>query len=332
MGAEPIMRIRSATALVAISVLAGLALVAGLTGRMPHQQVIAVVPETTAQEIWESEHAGAARAVHDFGWKVYWNGPSREDDFPRQVQIVNQAIARKVDGLILSPDHDVVLISSVYAALARKIPTVIVGSPLGISPGGNLTFVVNDDAATGRVAAERAARLLKLGDTVAILGINPNIIGSIERTDAFEAVLHKRIGKVRIEERRSTSASYAEAEETAEDVIRADSHLRVIFTLSINQSRAAYGALQSMRASGKIALIACDQDLDLLHHLRSGGIDSLIAQNTYVMGYDAVQTIHKRLHGEYTAAKIVVPPVLVTKENVDSDSVQQVLDMNWRVQ
>jgi hypothetical protein len=55
---------------------------------------------------------------------------------------------------------------------------------------------------------------------------------------------------VRIEERRSTSASYAEAEETAEDVIRADSHLRVIFTLNINQSRAASAILSGRGIAG----------------------------------------------------------------------------------
>lgn len=295
-------------------------------------KVIAVVPETTAQEIWESEHAGATHAAQAFGWKVYWNGPSREDNFPRQVQIVRQAIARGVVGLVLSPDHDVVLISSVQAALNKKIPTVIVGSPLGISPSGKLLFVVNDDEATGRLAAKRAAMLLKPGDSVAIFGMNPNLLSSIERANAFEDAIEKYIPGIRIEERRSTSVSPAAAEEIAEDVIHTDPHLRVLLALNVNQSRAVYGALLNTRSEGKISLIACDQDLDLLHHLRSGGIDSLIAQNTYVMGYDAIQEIHKQLAGEPTEQRIVIPPVLITRENVDSPDVQKVLDMDWRVQ
>jgi ribose transport system substrate-binding protein len=154
--------------------------------RASRPKVIAVVPETTAQEIWESEHAGAAHAAHAFGWEVYWNGPSREDDFPLQARIVRRAIARNIAGLVLSPDHDVVLISAVQEALDKGIPTVIVGSPLGISPGNRLTFVVNDDAATGRLAAERAAKSLKPGDAVAILGLNPNLLSSIARANAFE--------------------------------------------------------------------------------------------------------------------------------------------------
>jgi ribose transport system substrate-binding protein len=205
--------------------------------------VIAVIPETTAQEVWESEHAGAENAAHALGWNVYWNGPSREDDFPRQIQIVNQAIDRKVSGLILSPDHAVALISPVRSALAKGIPTVIVGSPLGASADGNLTFVVNDDNATGHMAAERASRYLRTGDAVAVLGVNPNILASIDRTDAFEASLRARFPGIRIVEGRSISSSYAEAEEAAEEAIRSNPNLRVVFTLNITQTRAAYWAL-----------------------------------------------------------------------------------------
>jgi ribose transport system substrate-binding protein len=102
--------------------------------------------------------------------------------------------------------------------------------------------------------------------------------------------------------------------------------------LNINQTRAADGALREERYPGKILLIGCDQDLDLMHHLRSGGIDAVIAENTYEMGYDAVQIIHRLRMGERTDAKVVVEPVLVTRENIDSAEVQHVLDMNWRVQ
>lgn len=298
-------------------------------GRRP--KVIAVVPETTAQEIWEAEHAGATEAARAFGWKVYWNGPSREDDFPRQVQIVRQAIARRVLGLVLSPDHDVVLISTVQEALDKKIPVVITGTPLGVSLGNGLTFVLNDDAAMGRMAAARAARLLKPGDTVAVLGVNPNVLSSIERANAFEDAIRTKVEDVRVEEKHSTSVSTAEAEEVAERLIRADPHLRVIIALNVNQARAAYGAVLNTRTVDRIPLIVCDQDLDLLHHLRSGRIDSLIAQNSYGMGYTAIQNIHKQLAGEAVQPLTAIAPVLVTRENVDSDAVQQVLNMDWRV-
>jgi hypothetical protein len=47
------------------------------------------------------------------------------------------------------------------------------------------------------------------------------------------------------------------------------------------------------------------------------------------MGYEAMQIIHQRLLGERTDSKLVVEPILVTKQNIDSTDVQNVLDMDW---
>ena len=325
------MRVRGKilTAVTAAVILASVVVFVSWKSKRPG--VVAVVPETTAQEIWEAEHAGAAQAAQMFGWKIYWNGPSREDDFPRQIEIARQAIARKVLGLVLSPDHHVVLISVVQEALDKKIPVAIVGSPLGVTPRNGLTFVLNDDGAMGRMVAERAAQYVKAGDTIAVLGLNPNLLSSIARANAFEDALQARVKDVRIEEKHSASASTPEAEEVAERLIRLEPHLRVIVALNVNQSRAAYGALQNTKSVERIHLIACDQDLDLLHHLRFGGIDAVVAQDTRAMGYVAVENIHKQRMGTPVEPLTVVQPVLITRDNVDSDRVQRVLDMDWRV-
>lgn len=291
--------------------------------------VIAVVPETTAQEIWESEHTGAAQAARQFGWSVYWNAPVREDDFQRQIRIVEQSVARHVDGLVLAPDHAIALISPVRIAVAHHIPTVVVASPLGIAPGEGLRYVLNDEAVMGKLAAQRAARLLQDGDTVVVIGINPGLLASVGRAEAFEQTLRALRPGVKIEERSIRSASAAEAEETAEEAIRSNPRLRVIVALNVYQSRSAFGALQATGQLSKIALIACDQDLDLLHHLRSGGIDAVLAQDTRTMGAIAIQTIHAMQHGQPTQAQQMVEPLLITRENVDSDRVQQVLNMDW---
>lgn len=297
----------------------------------PHKPLLAVIPETTAQEIWESEHAGAERAAAENGWTVYWNAPSREDDFTRQIQIVNQSIDRRADGLILAPDHAVALISPVRRALERKIPTVVVASPLGISAGGFLSYVLNDEEAMGKMAAQRAARLLGPQDDVLVLGVNPSLIASTQRSDAFERTLRALLPANQMEERRGSISGFAEAEEDAETAIRTNKNLRVIFALNVTQSRAAYAALQATGSVGRVALIACDQDLDLLHHLRSGGIDTILAQNTALMGYRAVQIIEAmRLHRPVPSEQ-KIPPVLVTLENVNQEPVQQVLNMDWRM-
>jgi len=294
--------------------------------------VVAVISETTAQELWEGEHAGAARAAQRYGWKLYWNGPSRIEDFPGQLQIVRRVLARGVRALILSPDHDVVLVSAVREALADKIPVVVVGTPLAMVPGNGLTYVLNDDQMTGRMAAEFAAHQLKDGDSVLVLGINPNLLGSVQKANAFEESMATLAPNAHIEEHHSTSDSAAETEDYAEQRVRADARIRFILALDVEQTRAGYAALINAGAEKRVHLIGCGQDLDLLHHLRFGVTDAIIAEDTNRMGEIAVENVHHQLAGEPVAASVLVKPVLVTRENIDSTDVQRVLSMDWRVQ
>ena len=305
------------------------ALCCALLGCRPHHApTVAVIPETTAQELWESEHAGAERAAKALGWAVYWNGPSREDDIARQIQIVHNAIARRVTGIVLSPDHAVALITPIRSAMSAGIPVVIVGSPLSLPAQTNLSFVVNDDQAMGRLAAERVGTQVSPGSAVAVLGVYPGIVSQVERARAFERAMQESDPKVRIIERRSTSFGFAEAEQVAEETIRANPDLRAIVGTNIVQTRAAYFAMIATNTLGRIQLVGCDQDLDLVRQLRAGAIDALVAENTSVMGYDAVQLLAAQ-HGSKTK---LVAPVLITREDVDSPEIQQVLDMDWRGQ
>lgn len=299
--------------------------------RSHNPPVVAVIPGTTAQEIWESEHAGAERAAQALGWTVYWNGPSREDDIARQIQLVNNAVRRHVSGIILSPDHAIALITPIRAAMSAGIPVVIVGSPLNLPAQRNLSFVVNDDKTMGRLAAERMGTKLKPGDSVAVLGVYPGIISLVDRARAFEGALRTPHPKVRVIERRSASFGFAEAEQIAEETIRANPDLRAILGVNVVQTRAAYFALLATGNLGRIALIGCDQDLDLVRQMRAGAIDALIAENTSEMGYDALQLLDAQQAGDRRYEMKRIAPILITRENVDSPEIQQVLDMNWRV-
>jgi ribose transport system substrate-binding protein len=182
------------------------------------------------------------------------------------------------------------------------------------------------------MAADRATRYLSTKGTVAVLGVDPNLLGSIQTANAFESSLREHSPDVSVIEKRSTSFSSAEAEETAEETIHSAPALQVIIALNVTQTRAAYTALLRTKSLGHIKLIACDQDLDLVFRLRSGDIDAIIAQDTMTMGKDAVQMIQQYLIGNRSQVPVIVQPVLVTQQNVDTPAVQEVLDMNWRAQ
>src|SRR5271165_4907243 len=69
---------------------------AGTPGESKH--MIAVIPKGTTHVYWQSVKAGAEAAGKEFGYEIQWNGPERETDRERQIQIVEDFIVQKVDG------------------------------------------------------------------------------------------------------------------------------------------------------------------------------------------------------------------------------------------
>ncbi len=292
---------------------------------------IAVIPGTTATEFWEAAHGGAEAAGRDAGLHIYWNGPTREDDVERQIGLVERAIDSDFAGLVVAPTNYLALVGSVRQALAKHIPTVVIRSSLPIPPGQGLSYILNDDQETGRLAATRIGILLAGKGQVAVLGLDPSGPRSVLRARAIEAELAKSFPEVLVIEKRSGSSNTAEVQQIAQEILMDNPSLNAMVTLDVTATEGAWAALSALRKGKRVKLIGCEQEVDLMAGIRHGDIDSVIVENTYEMGFRAIQSIAARRRGESVPDKIELKPVLVTKGNIDSDEVQKMLSLNWRV-
>jgi ABC-type sugar transport system substrate-binding protein len=121
---------------------------------------IAVIPKGTTHEFWKSVHAGASQAAQEAGnVEVLWKGPLQENDTEGQINVVQEFITKKVDGLVLAPLDSQALIAPVKDAHRQKIPTVIFDSGLG-DESTIVSYVATDNYAGGALAARRLAEVL----------------------------------------------------------------------------------------------------------------------------------------------------------------------------
>ena len=298
--------------------------------RRSPNHTIAVIPRDTAEEVWVSEHGGAADAAYKQNLEIDWNGPTRDDDVEQQISLSERAIRSGDYGLVLSPNNSFALGTVIQRALSQKIPVVIVGAPISIAPQSGLTFVLNDTEKMGMLAATRAGEILHGNGNIMVLGFDPLSPGSVERADAFERALQRVAPGISIVDQVSGSMSFGQAELASEQAILAHPDLSAIFALGINATRGAAAAVRNTKAANKIKVIGCDQTLDLLFLLRHGIIDSLIIEDTRTMGHLAVQQIAAQRRGESVPSRRYVEPLLVTRRNVDDARVQEVLSLRWR--
>src|SRR2546421_11174753 len=107
------------------NLLVALLLAAGSCATAAETYKIAVIPKGTTHEFWKSINAGAVKAQRELNEKgikvdVIWKGPLREDDRDQQIQVIENFISRRVNGLVVAPLHSKALIRPVGTAMRAK--------------------------------------------------------------------------------------------------------------------------------------------------------------------------------------------------------------------
>ena len=119
---------------------------------------IAVIPKGLAHQFWLTIKAGAEAAAAEGGAEILWQGPHKETEVEKQINIVQDMINSPVDGLVLAACDENALIPMVQKATDAGIPVVTIDS--GIASDMALSFVATDNVAGSEMAAQTLADLI----------------------------------------------------------------------------------------------------------------------------------------------------------------------------
>ena len=294
------------------------------------RRVISAIPRNTADAVFVSEHAGLAHEAMRNQLSIYWNGPNRGPGISRQIELVERAIEENDFGIVLSPASPFALDTVVERALSRSIPVVVLGPPLPLAANANLSFVSNDTDRSAQLAAERIHADVGEQGEVALVGIDPMETGSTECARAFEVALAAKAPHVRIVSRLVRTFSWGQSEVAVRQVLEEHPGITAVYALTLNDVRATVGAISALGREGQIKVVGNDQALDVLYHLRHGLVDSLVVPDMHGMGEQALRNIVALREHRKIAVKIVFEPVLVTRDNLDTERIQQRIKLDWR--
>jgi ribose transport system substrate-binding protein len=177
------------------------------------------------------------------------------------------------------------------------------------------------------MAARRLGAILGGQGAVAVVGLDPKLRSMSLRDRSFEDTLAEEFPRIRVVARRLGQASAAQEQEAAESLFQSGVNLDGLVALSAEATRGAYYALIEFNRAGTTHLIGFDQDL--LPPIRNGGLDSVVAQDTYEIGRLAIEQIDGKMHGAPVAERIIVEPKLLTRDNIDSVEMRPVLRAHW---
>lgn len=130
-----------------------------LTSKRSKKWRLMMIPKGTTHDHWQAVHAGAEDKAKELGdVEIVWKGAQKEDDRTQQIQLVQGAVAARVDGIILAPLDSKALVAPVESAIAAGIPVVIFDSALESTKP--VSYVATDNYHGGVLAAKRLAERL----------------------------------------------------------------------------------------------------------------------------------------------------------------------------
>jgi len=293
--------------------------------RIVGERCIAVIPKATTHFFWQSVRAGALKAGQETGVKILWNGPERESDREKQIQIVEDFIALKVSGIVLAPNDSRALVPSVEKIFAKNIPCAIIDS--GIETDKYVCFAATDNYQGGVIAAKRMGEILGGKGKIIVVKYMPGSASTTNRENGFIDTIKKEFPEIKIVDTKYGMDTRETALQATEDMLTRNVGLDGLYACNASTSSGALSALGSQGRAGKIKMVGFDADEMLVDGLRAGVIDSLVVQNPYKMGYEGVKAVLAKLDGKEVPKHIDTGVELVTKERLDEPKIKALLDL-----
>jgi ribose transport system substrate-binding protein len=284
---------------------------------------IAVVPKANSHVFWVSVHAGAAAAGQTFGVEVLWNGPAQETEYDRQMQIVDSMIAQRVDGLAVAATERKVLNRSLDRAAELGIPVTVFDS--GVDSTNYLSFIATNNYQAGQMAGRELARLVGGKGKVAVVMNIPGSLSTVDRERGFDEVIKAEFPKIEIVARQFSMSDRSKGMAAAENILTAHADLNGIFASSEPSSTGAALGIKSRGLAGKVKCVGFDGSDNLIDDLKEGTIQSLVVQDPFRMGFEAVKTLVDKLNGITPPKQIDLPARVVTKADLDKPEIHELL-------
>jgi ribose transport system substrate-binding protein len=278
------------------------------------QKLFVMVPKVIAP-YYEPCYEGFRDAAGKYGVKVEFRA-SKGMEVSQQVEIIENLIARGVDGIALSALDDQGLMAAIDEAAKAGIKVITFDAPAPSSKA--LTYIGTMNEAAGYAAAEQLVKVMNGEGEVAVLQGGLGAPNLNDRFKGFERLLKEKAPNVHIVAREDEQGKMDLTVNKTEALLQAHPNLKAIFGLSAEACPGAAAALKQQGKAGKIILAGFDDLPDTLAAIKSGAVSFCIAQRTYKMGWLSIEKLLEAVDHKPLPKEVDTGVLMITRENADS--------------
>ncbi len=234
-----------------------------------------------------------------------------------QLQNAQDAIARKVDGILISPTDSSTAPAVLAAAGRAGIPVVI--ADIGTTSGEYVSFIISDNYQGAYGIGQALAKAMEAKGwqtgTVGLVTISLARNNGKARTSGFM----KAMDEAGIKQAALSQMQTYTSDETfkfVQDMITAHPDMRGLFIQTDQPTLGALRAVQAARKQNDILIAAFDGIPEFVKLIEDGSIVGSGMQQPYLMGQRSAQALFEHLADKTPEKQILVPIEVVTGENI----------------
>jgi len=255
---------------------------------------------------------GIRARADELGWNVAT--VSANEDKVKQINGVQDLIARGVKGILISP-IDAVGVNAAYdAAKAANIPIVSIAR--GSSSPNQTLHVAMDEKQIGRDIAEWTAKTIGGEGKVAML-LGPSGAPTFRNLAEGYTEVMAKYPKIEIAFRADGPLTRERGVKQAEDALAANPDLKAIYCANDD---VALGASQAVIAAGradKTIVTGMNGVPPALHAIKDGKLAMTVELNPFLWGQLGVDVLASYLRGEKVEPRVFIKHVIIDKTNIE---------------
>jgi ribose transport system substrate-binding protein len=236
-----------------------------------------------------------------------------------QLKNAQDAIARGVAGIAISPTDSSTAPSVLALAARAKIPVVV--ADIGTNSGEYVSFIISDNYQGAFGVGEALAAALKekgwQDGSVGLVTISQARKNGQARTAGFRDAMKK--AGITKEAGLQQMQSYT-ADETfkfTQDMLTANPDMRGMFIQTDQPTIGALRAIKAAHRDGQLLVAAFDGIPEFVDLLKKGEIVASGMQQPYLMGVKSGEALVSAIKGGTPEKQILVPIVVATDKNID---------------
>ena len=270
----------------------GLAFTSGCEARHSTKEVFYLISVNQALPYWQSAAAGFKKAAAEYKVTARVVGPDGHDPQAELTEL-NNAVAAKPGGILISVSDAAVLKPGIDAAVSAGIPVITVDSDAADSR--RLYFIGTNNLEAGRLGGQRLVEKLGTKGNVVVFTFTgqPNTEERLKGIkDVFSSHPDLKIVDV-VDIKADPKTAFDKAQQYM--ALTGPKEVNAFICLDSASGKPVSDAVA--RVSGvKRLVISWDVSQDTLAAIKAGAIDSTVVQKPFTMGYAGLKILDQIFH------------------------------------